>query len=445
MSFPDNFQWGAATSSYQIEGAWNEDGKGLSIWDIYCEQTGKIWEDNTGKVACDHYHRYRDDVNLMSQIGLKAYRFSISWPRVIPQGIGKLNTIGLDFYDKLVDALLKNNIEPWVTLFHWDYPYALFKRGGWLNPDSSDWFSEYTKAVVEKLSDRVKYWITLNEPQVIFELAHKRGDHAPGLKFAFRDVLNAVHNGLLAHGKAVQVIRTYSKQKANIGAAPVGIVNMPLTEKTTHVEKARKKMFSVERFDFWNNTWFADPMILGNYPNDGLKLFNEYLPKMGDNDLKQICQPLDFYGVNIYQGFVINDDDKEVPVENAGITTMDWRVTPQALYWGSKFLYERYKLPIVITENGMANCDWIHQDGQVHDPQRIDFMQTHLHNLKKAANEGVNMAGYFAWSLMDNFEWGYGFRQRFGLIYVDYKTQKRILKDSAYWYKKIISENAQSI
>jgi len=446
MDFPKNFVWGAATASYQIEGGAYEDGKGLSVWDIMCQQPDKIWEGNTGDVSCDHYHRYKEDARLMGQIGLKAYRLSVSWPRVIPEGVGKINAKGIEFYDRLVDALLKNGVQPWVTLFHWDYPYALYRRGGWLNPESSDWFAEYTKVIVDRLSDRVSHWMTLNEPQVFIDAGHRTGRHAPGLQLGIPDLLVAAHNSLLAHGKAVQVIRARAKTKPVIGAAPVGVTIIPATDSPQDIEAARRRMFSVLTKDCMNNTWFTDPMVLGKYPEDGLKLFGSEMPAIPDGDMKTICQPLDFYGANIYQGQVVRATgdggaERVKGPDGPALTTMEWRITPEALYWGPRFFFERYKLPIVITENGMANCDWIHSDGKVHDPQRIDFLSRYLREFKRAINDGVSAKGYFVWSIMDNFEWVQGYKQRFGIIYVDYATGKRTLKDSAYWYKDVIASN----
>jgi len=446
MAFPKYFVWGAAAASYQIEGGAYDDGKGLSVWDMMCRWQGKIWEGNSGEVSCDHYHLYQEDACLMGEIGLKAYRMSISWARVLPQGTGKINDKGLDFYDKLVDELLKNGVDPWITLFHWDYPYALFCRGGWLNRDSSDWFAEYTSVIVDKLSDRVSHWMTQNEIQCYIGSGYHVGDHAPGLKLDFADVLLAAHHSLLAHGKAVQVIRERAKAKPIIGAAPVGYTHYPATENEDDVNAARKMMFSVLQKNCWNNTWFADPMILGKYPQDGLFLFRNELPDIQEDDMKTICQPLDFYGVNIYHGqavrATVNAGFEVVKGQNGpALTTMIWRVTPEALYWGPRFIYERYKLPVVITENGMANCDWVHLDGKVHDPQRIDFLKRYLRQLKRAITDDVDARGYFLWTIMDNFEWAFGYRQRFGIIYVDFGSRKRILKDSAYWYKKVIESN----
>jgi beta-glucosidase len=450
MSFPENFTWGASTASYQIEGAAFEDSKGLSVWDMMSRWNGKIWMGNTGDISCDHYHRYKEDVKLMGNIGLKGYRFSISWPRVIPEGIGKINSKGLEFYDKLVDELLENKIEPWITLFHWDFPYKLFLKGGWLNRDSSDWFAEYTSVIVNKLSDRVTYWMTQNEPQCYLGLGHQDGMHAPGLKMDFPEILLICHNSLLAHGKAVQAIRSQSKKKSIIGAAPVGVTKIPATNDRRDIDLARSLMFSINEKSCWNNTWFADPMIFGKYPEDGLKLFEKELPEIKDGDLKTINQPLDFYGTNVYFSDVIKyDAEKGYKVVEGEFgetrTTMDWPITPESLYWGPKFLYERYKLPIVITENGMANIDWINLDGKVHDPQRIDYIHRYLKEYKRAIDDGVKSLGYFVWSIIDNFEWAFGFKQKFGLIYVDMKTQKRILKDSAYWYKEIIKTNGNGI
>jgi beta-glucosidase len=443
VNFRENFTWGATGASYQVEGAAYEDGKGLSVWDMFCRQPGKIWQGNTGEVACDHYHRYEEDARLMGDIGLNAYRFSISWPRVLPDGTGIVNEKGLGFYDRLVDALLQNGVEPWVTLFHWDYPYALYCRGGWLNRDSADWFAEYATVIVDQLSDRVQHWMTLNEPQAFIGLGHQSGYHAPGLRLSFADCLLAAHHSLLAHGQAVQVIRAGAKAKPSIGAAPVGVVKMPARENSKDVEAARSSMFSITKPGFWNNTWFADPMIFGKYPEDGVALFGKDMPEIHSGDMETICQPLDFYGTNIYSGDTVRSAAQGKYEVIAGpdgppLTTMEWHVTPEVLYWGPKFLFERYKLPIVVTENGMANCDWIHLDGKVHDPQRIDFLARYIREYKRAIDDGVPARGYFLWSFMDNFEWAYGYKQRFGIIHVDYATQKRTPKDSAYWYRDMI-------
>jgi beta-glucosidase len=450
VSFKKDFIWGAATAAYQIEGAAGEDGRGLSVWDTCCKRPGFVRDGDTGNIACDHYHRYKEDVKLMKKIGLKAYRMSISWPRILPNGIGKINEKGLDFYDRLVDELLDNGITPYVTLFHWDYPQELFKKGGWLNPDSSDWFAEYTKVVVERLSDRVKHWMTLNEPQCFIGLGHSKGVHAPGLKLDLSDVLCASHNALLAHGKAVQTIRKYSKELCEIGYAPVGVVSFPDTQSKEDIEAARKATFDFDGPSLWNSSWWIDPAYLGSYPEEGLKVFEKWLPKIGADDMKTIFQPVDFLGLNIYRGPRVRMGQNGNPAKvkkNVGYdqTAIKWQVTPETLYWGPKFFYERYQKPILITENGLSNTDWISLDGKVHDPQRIDFLNRYLREYKRAAQDGVVAKGYFCWSLMDNFEWAEGYNERFGLIYTNYQTQERIIKDSGFWYKSVIENNGENL
>ncbi|MBN1515655.1 beta-glucosidase [Candidatus Sumerlaeota bacterium] len=446
MSFPQGFIWGAAASSYQIEGGAREDGKGLSVWDEMCRQPGKVWSGNTGDVAGDHYHRYEEDARLMGEIGLQAYRLSVSWPRVLPDGVGQVNAKGLEFYDKLIDVLLANHVEPWVTLFHWDFPLMLYRQGGWLNRDSADWFGEYAQVLAEKVGDRVTRWMTHNEPQCFIGLGHQSGQHAPGLKLSFADVLLASHHALMAHGKAVQAIRAHSKLTPSIGAAPVGHVKIPASDAPEDIDAARRATFSVAARNCWNNTWFADPMVLGRYPEDGVELFGEDMPAIQSGDMETINQSLDFYGVNIYHDEAVRAG-KDGAIENVPwpvgfpLTMMDWPVTPEALYWGPRFLQERYKLPVVITENGMANTDWVHLDGKVHDPQRIDFLTRYMRECHRAMTEGVRVDGYFVWSIMDNFEWAEGYRKRFGLIHIDYATGQRTLKDSAYWYKEVIRSN----
>lgn len=456
MSFPKDFVWGAAAASYQIEGAAHKDGKGLSIWDTFCQTPGKVYKSHTGEIACDHYHRYKEDIALMKEIGLKAYRLSLSWPRVIPAGTGAVNEQGLQFYDRLIDELLAAGIVPYITLFHWDYPYELYCRGGWLNPDSSEWFAEYTAVVVERLSDRVRHWMTFNEPQVFIGLGHQEGIHAPGDKLRFADVLRAGHNMLLSHGKAVQVIRAASKLDSQVGYVPVGVVKTPVTDSLEDIEAARQSTFSIEDKrsqqgkHCWNNTWWVDPVVLGHYPEDGLKFFKEDLPKIQPGDMETICQPLDFLGMNIYTGWKVRAGGDGLPEEvdfqiGQAQTAFHWNVHPKVLYWGPKFYAERYKLPLMITENGMSNSDWIALDGKVHDPQRIDFLNRYLLQLQKACADGVDVRGYFQWSIMDNFEWAEGYKERFGLIYVDYPTQTRVMKDSAYWYRNVIASNGASL
>jgi beta-glucosidase len=450
LHFPDGFTWGAAAASYQIEGAATEDGKGLSVWDMFCRQPGRVWEGHTGDIACDHYHRWKEDIAVMKAIGLQAYRLSVSWPRVIPAGTGAVNARGLEFYDRLVDGLLEAGIEPWVTLFHWDFPYELYLRGGWLNRESVDWFTEYAEVIVHKLSDRVSRWMTLNEPQCFLGLGLRDGIHAPGDKLGIKEVLTAAHHTLMAHGSAVQVIRAHAQKPPSIGWAPVGCAFVPATDSPADIAAARTATWSIREKNFWNNTWWADPVFLGHYPEDGLRVYGHDAPTVRPGDMELIRQPMDFYGVNIYSATKVragaDGAPETVPLRPGHPHTLFlWKVMPDALYWAPRFLHERYHAPIVITENGLSNQDWVSLDGKVHDPQRIDFMERYLSELRRAHRDGVPVQGYFTWSIMDNFEWAEGFKQRFGIVYVDYETGKRTLKDSASWYREVIRTNGANV
>ncbi|MDX1993736.1 MAG: GH1 family beta-glucosidase [bacterium] len=448
--FPEHFVWGAAAASYQIEGAAEEDGKGLSVWDMLGRKPGAIWSGHTGQDACDHYHRYEEDAAIMKSIGLHAYRLSISWPRVLPEGVGKLNELGLAFYDRLIDVLLANDIRPYVTLFHWDYPLALYRKGGWLNPASPDWFADYTAIVVDALSDRVQHWMTLNEPQCFIGLGHQDGIHAPGDKLALSEVLLAAHHTLLAHGKSVQVIRARAKTPPQIGFAPVGVTFVPASDSPADIEAARTATFSVPDKRLWNNTWWCDPIFFRQYPEDGLQMYGSAVPKIGATDMDIISQPLDFYGCNIYTATTVRagaDGKPEVVGFNAGHpqTAIRWFVVPECLYWGPRFFWERYQKPIIITENGLSSMDWVALDGKVHDQNRIDYVQRHLLAFSRAGTDGVDIRGYFQWSIMDNFEWAEGYKERFGMVYVDYQTQQRTLKNSAHWYREVIASNGENL
>lgn len=452
QGFSEDFVWGAATSSYQIEGAVAEDGKGEHIWDVYTREPGRIFGGHTGEIACDHYHRFREDVKIMKEIGLKAYRFSIDWSRVLPEGFGRVNEQGIAFYNELIDELLANGIEPYITLYHWELPYEIYKRGGWMNPQIVEWFGEYAKLVAQRFSDRVKYFFTLNEPQCFVGLGFLTGEHAPGLKSPLRDTFEMAHNALKAHGRAVQMLRAHAGRTIEVGYAPTGSMCYPASEKTEDIEAAREALFGLQGDNnnwTWNVAWWSDPVLLGRYPEEGLARYEKYLPKITEEDMKLIAEPIDFYGQNIYNGRCIRMGKDGKPEEVSRFegfpkTAIDWPVTPECLYWGPKFLYERYKKPIYITENGMSCHDTISLDGKVHDPNRIDFLARYLHELKKAAGE-IDLRGYFHWSFMDNFEWAKGYSERFGLVYVDYQTQERILKDSAYWYRDMILENGREL
>lgn len=447
--FPPDFLWGVASSSYQIESAVDADGRTPSVWDVCCDRPGFVHDGHTGATACDSYNRVDEDAALIGDLGVGAYRFSVSWNRVMPGGTGAINEKGLGYYDRLVDALLARGVDPWVTLFHWDFPQTLHERGGWLNPDSAEWFADYTEAVVNRVGDRVKHWMTLNEPQCFVGLGHSTGQHAPGLKLPRREVLVILHRSLMAHGHAVSRIRAHAGDH-KIGWAPVGVTGYPETESPEDIEATRKFMF--ERCapgDGWafSNALYADPVILGKYPDRSYGPVIDELPEFDPEDLKTISQPLDFYGVNIYQGTRIKAGPDGEPIAlpygpGHPRTMMDWPVTPEALYWGPRLLAERYKLPVYITENGLACTDWVAKDGAVHDPARIDYVDRHLDQLARAASDGVDVRGYFHWSIMDNFEWAYGYTKRFGLVHVDFETGMRTPKDSYRWYQDRVRRDA---
>jgi beta-glucosidase len=448
MSFPSGFVWGAAAAAYQIEGATREDRRGPSVWDMFCRKDGAIFSGHSGDVACDHYHRFREDVRIMKEMGLRAYRLSISWSRVLPDGVGAVNEAGFAFYDQLIDALLDANITPWVTLFHWDYPYELYCRGGWLNPQSPQWFGEYTQLVAQRLGDRVKHWMTLNEPQCFIGLGHREGIQAPGLKLAWMDVLRVMHHSLLAHGRAVQALREHCRIKPLIGWAPVGEVKYPATSEPADVDIARRRTLAADEKTLWCNTLFSDPVCLGHYPEEALRVWGNDFPRFTQAEMDLIHQKIDFYGVNIYRGqrVRVGADGLAQNVEaspGSAINAYHWNIDPASLYWGPCFIYERYGLPIYITENGFSGLDWVGLDGAVHDPQRIDFTRRYLYELRRAIGDGVDVRGYFHWSLLDNFEWADGYRQRFGLVHVDYGTLKRTPKDSAEWYASVIASNGR--
>lgn len=445
MSFSKDFMWGAASAAYQLEGAYKEDGKGLNIWDVYSRIPGNVHCMETGDVACDHYHRYKEDIELFKQIGIKNYRFSISWARVMPDGTGTINEEGLKFYSDLVDELLSAGIEPLVTLFHWDYPYELYRKGGWLNDESPLWFEEYTKVVVDALSDRVRYWMTINEPQCFIGCGYFAGTHAPFLKLANRDLVYMSHNVLLAHGRAVKCIRENAKKEPVIGFAPTGPVYVPKDNSAEAIEKARAKSMTIKEALFFSSTWWSDPIFFGKYPDEAYEVFGDDMITPSKEDMELISQPLDFYGANIYYSQSLKNPVSYRDNEYIGCpkTSMDWVVTEDVLYWAAKFWYERYKKPVLITENGMAAQDWVNLEGKVSDPNRIDYIARYVKRLKDAADEGIPVMGYMYWSIMDNYEWAYGYDKRFGLIYVDYITQKRTIKESGYWYKKLIESNGE--
>ncbi len=449
-TFPADFVWGAATAAYQIEGAAYEDGRGASIWDAFCKRPGAVFEGHSGDVACDHYHRYRQDVGLMRELRLSGYRFSVSWPRVLPDGRGAVNEPGIAFYDRLTDELLSAGIQPMCTLFHWDLPQALQRRGGLLNREVADCFAEYAALMGRRLGDRIKHWITQNEPQVYVGLGLRAGIHAPGLRLDFSDTLLAAHNSLRAHGKAVAALRA-SVREARVGYVLAAQVTRPAGPGEADLEAARAAMFAVRDRSHFNNTWWTDPVLLGEYPRDGLALFGAEMPPFPAADLDDIRQPIDFLGLNIYKADTVRCGQDGAP-ETLPVppghprSAVDWQpITPDAHYYGPRFFHERYRLPLWITESGLSTRDQLSLDGKVHDPQRIDYMHRTLLELRHAMKDGVPVAGYMAWSLLDNFEWADGYKQRFGLIYVDYRTQQRIAKDSFHWYKQVIATRGASL
>lgn len=451
MGFSKEFLWGTATASYQIEGGALEGNRGYTVWDDFCRTQGKVFSMHNGDIACDHYHRYKEDIKMMADMGVQAYRFSIAWSRILPDGKGAVNQKGIDFYNGLIEELIHYHIKPCVTLFHWDLPYALLRLGGWQNPEIVNWFAEYARILAKAFGDKVEFFITFNEPQCFVGLGHVTGEHAPGNIMSRRSVLEMAHHVMMAHGKAVQAIRSEVKN-AKVGYAPTSTPVIPATESREDIEAARKAYFAVEdKTDYmWSVSWWSDPILLGRYPEDGLKVFEQDLPDFKPEDLELMHQPLDFYGQNIYNGYVVKADGK------GGYTPLErpigypragngWPIVPECLYWGPKFLYEKYQKPIIITENGICCADVVSLDKKVHDPNRIDFYHRYLLQLKRAVEDDVKIDGYFAWSVMDNFEWAKGYFDRFGLVYVDFQTQERILKDSAYWYKQVIQENGENL
>jgi beta-glucosidase len=461
MSAPDfgsDFAWGAASSPYQIEGG-GTGGRGESVWDEFCRQPGRVFGGHDGAVACEHLTRYKEDVAIYREAGWNAYRFGVSWPRVMPGGTGEVNAEGLDFYDRLVDELLAADIRPWVTLFHWDYPLALYQRGGWLNRDSAAWMADYAAVVVGRLSDRVRHWFTMNEPQCFIGLGHFRGVHAPGDKLGLRQVLQAAHNTLRAHGETVRAIRANSLLPATVGWAPSGVVAMPASESAEDIAAAESACFDMsagnplgrnEPNPLWVNSWWSDPVHLGRYPEDGWLRFGDAVPEIEPGDMETISQPVDFYGAIIYTGSIVRagaDGAPEVVPLPAGFpaSSLGWPVLPESLYWGPEFLYRRYKSPIVIAENGVAWNDWVALDGSVPDAMRCDFLRRYLGALARWKSGGGDVRGYFHWAAMDNFEWHEGYKDRFGLVHVDFATGRRTLKSSAFVFRDIIREEGRSL
>ena len=435
--FPEDFQFGSATSSYQIEGAVAEDGRKPSMWDYFAYNSGRISDGSTGDVACDHYHRVDDDVALMSALNLNAYRFSVAWPRVIPDGAGAVNEKGLDFYDRLVDKLLERGIAPYATLYHWDLPQTLAERGGWLNRDTSFAFAAYSEAVVRRLGDRVHTYATLNEPRCSATVGYLEGRHAPGAQDRAKS-LTAAHYLLLAHGLAMPALRAHTRT-ANLGI----VLDVKPYDPADDREESRQAAHHA--YGIFNR-WFAEPVFQGHYPQDIWEGFGKLVPDVKAGDMAIIQQPIDSLGVNFYsRGFVAHDEKlpyphaAEVRHPDSRFTDMGWEIYPQGLYDILKRFHHDYApKAIYVAENGAAFDDYL-VDGQVDDQQRLDYLESHLAAAARALSEGVPLVAYLVWSMLDNFEWGHGYSRRFGIVHVDYATQRRTPKKSALWYRDAIA------
>ncbi|MEH6488823.1 GH1 family beta-glucosidase [Hyphomonas oceanitis] len=435
--FPKDFIWGASTASYQIEGAHDEDGRAPSIWDAFCREPGRIDNGDTGDVACDHYHRYREDVGLMRQLGLDAYRFSFSWSRVLPEGKGKPNEAGLDFYDRLTDSLLENGIAPWACLYHWDLPLALHEAGkGWTSREIAPLFADYATLMADRLGDRITHWATFNEPNVFAMFGYKMGIHAPGIRDydLYRDMVHGVN---LAHGSAILALRDALPASAQLGVVPNMQPCLPRHDTDPdHLAAAR--------LDAWWNRAFADPMILGKYdPIVSAALGDRIRP--GDEAL--INQKLDWFGLNHYSPLYATADDGPAgyrwanPPEDSEITLMGWNASPEGFRDILIETAERYGLPIFVTENGVADLAEPDAQGRVKDDVRIDFIDRYLAALLEARAAGADVRGYFVWSMLDNFEWAKGYTTRFGVTHVDFETLKRTPKDSFKWLAKLTGKH----
>jgi beta-glucosidase len=438
--FPEGFLWGTATSAYQIEGAWNEDGKGPSIWDTFSHQPGTTYNGQNGDIAADHYHRYQDDVKIMKDLGLKSYRFSISWSRVLPTGEGKINAAGLAFYDHLVDALLENGIEPIATLFHYDLPQALQDQGGWPNRDTAYRFADYAQLLGNKLSDRVSLWITHNEPLVTAVVGHLLGEHAPGQKDPMA-TFAAAHHLLLSHGLAVQALRNASDHPLKIGIA----LNLNPIYPASDQEEDRQ---AAVLYDGIQNRTMLDPIFKGQYPEDVFDLLGPLFPEIQTQDLPTISAPIDFLGVNYYSRVVIRHDPNipfvqlsQVQPQGSEYSQM-WEIYPQGIYELLDRINKDYHPTCMwVSENGIPVPDGVDFDGKVRDDRRIQYLQDHLIQIHRAIKNGIPVNGYLVWSFLDNFEWNLGYRMRFGLVYVDFETNNRIIKNSGFWFRNVIRQN----
>lgn len=442
-TFPKDFLWGAASSAYQIEGYSTADGGGTSIWDTFCHTPGKIAYDDHGDIACDAYHRYAEDIALLKETGAKAYRFSTSWARIDPNADGSWNEAGLAYYDKVVDLCLESGITPYITLYHWELPQAAEDRGGWRVQETSHSFARYAGMMAGHFKGRVKHYFTLNEPQCTVSLGHETGVHAPGMQLDQAGQFNVLINQLLAHGLAQRAIKA-ADPEAVVGIASTGRLCYPEQETAADIDAARAATFAVSDDDWtFTHHWLLDPICLGRFPEGPGTALESLAKTVSSGDMAIIHTVPDMLGYNIYNGHAVRAAETgfEYVSRYPGFprTAMKWPVTPEVLDWGVRFLYERYGLPGYITENGLSCNDRIYLDGKIHDIERIDFLARYLSALRRAMENGADIRGYFQWSLTDNFEWSNGYGERFGLVFVDYPTGRRIPKDSFSWYKNVIS------
>ncbi|BCU77370.1 GH1 family beta-glucosidase [Luteolibacter sp. LG18] len=449
--FPKDFVWGAATAAPQIEGAAAVDGRGDSVWDVFCREPGRVFGGHTPGTACDFYRRWPEDVAMMQAAGLPAFRLSIAWPRVLPEGSGRVNEAGLAFYDRLIDGLLAAGIRPYATLFHWDLPEALQDRDGWANRDIAGWFADYAEVVTAKLGDRVKDWITFNEPQIFLGFGHRAGTHAPGLKLSEADVLRCAHHVNLAHGRAVAAIRA-NVADAKVGMAQVANVGIPADPgDPASVEAARRITLEPEwtgdASTFLGSCWWSQPMYRGAYPVSLAERHPRFLETVvREGDLAEISRPVDFHGFNYYFGRRIAADGSVVKAPpGEPRTAFGWPLHAEGLYWAARFYQEAWGLPLYIFENGLSSMDWVDVNGRVPDTMRIDFLTRYLRELRHAIGDGADVRGWFHWSWMDNFEWADGYKERFGLVHVDYETQQRTPKDSLAWLSEVIRTNGSNL
>lgn len=437
IGFPKDFLWGTATAAYQIEGGACADGKGPSIWDRFCQKEGTIQDGHTGDIACEHYYRYLDDVELMGELGIHSYRFSVSWPRIFPEGKGKKNQKGLDFYKRLIHALLKKGIKPALTIYHWDLPQALQNRGGWPNRDTAYYYQEYAACLFQEFGDVVPLWITHNEPWCASFFGYGLGEHAPGERDLSKAIF-ASHHLLYSHGLAVKAFRELGL-RGEIGITLNLSPFLPASEREEDLE-------AVRRADGFLNRWFLYPIFKGEYPSDIIQLLSRMgiAPPLEGKDLALIAAPIDFLGVNYYfRQFIGHDEEEEYfqikPHPGPGpVTEMGWEIHPRSLYHLLQRIHREFgEIPLYITENGASFPDVL-EGKRVHDTKRIDFLKGHLLEAARAIQDGIPLRGYYQWTFMDNFEWAFGYNRRFGLFYVDFETRERIWKDSAFWYKELI-------